>query len=324
MKLNKNMKMSELVESNYHLLGILSRLGIKGSFSDRTVEEVCARYSFDANTFILLCSVYSGRCCSEGRGSGDLRRHSPLTEEELRACDIADLLRYLHSSHEYYLNSALVDLSPSIEEMIAPTTPVRQQLFRKFFGDYRNELVKHFAFEEERVIPYIQRLLDGKNTAGFSIADFRDNHSNIEESLSDLRNLIMQSLPPECDGEKRIDVLSKIFHLQEDLRHHTYIEDDVLVPLVEMLEGKRFHPGAKQAGADPEDERNSLSDREKEVLVLVAKGLLNKEIADKLNISINTVITHRKNITRKTGIKTTPGLTVYAILNDLVDINSFE
>jgi DNA-binding CsgD family transcriptional regulator len=60
------------------------------------------------------------------------------------------------------------------------------------------------------------------------------------------------------------------------------------------------------------------------VLVLVAKGLLNKEIADKLNISINTVITHRKNITRKTGIKTTPGLTVYAILNDLVDINSFE
>ena len=134
----------------------------------------------------------------------------------------------------------------------------------------------------------------------------------------------MQSLPPECDGEKRIDVLSKIFHLQEDLRHHTYIEDDVLVPLVEMLEGKRFHPGAKQADADPEDERNSLSDREKEVLVLVAKGLLNKEIADKLNISINTVITHRKNITRKTGIKTTPGLTVYAILNDLVDINSFE
>ena len=98
----------------------------------------------------------------------------------------------------------------------------------------------------------------------------------------------------------------------------------MLVPLVEMLEGKRFHPGAKQADADPEDERNSLSDREKEVLVLVAKGLLNKEIADKLNISINTVITHRKNITRKTGIKTTPGLTVYAILNDLVDINSFE
>ena len=67
-----------------------------------------------------------------------------------------------------------------------------------------------------------------------------------------------------------------------------------------------------------------LSDREKEVLSEVARGYLNKEIADRLNISINTVITHRKNITRKTGIKTTPGLTVYALLNGLVDLSSFE
>ena len=67
-----------------------------------------------------------------------------------------------------------------------------------------------------------------------------------------------------------------------------------------------------------------LSDREKEVLAEVARGYLNKEIADRLNISINTVITHRKNITRKTGIKTTPGLTVYALLTGLVDISSFE
>ena len=71
-------------------------------------------------------------------------------------------------------------------------------------------------------------------------------------------------------------------------------------------------------------ETGELSAREKEILVCVAKGMLNKEIADKLTLSIYTVITHRKNITRKTGIKTTPGLTVYAILNGLVDINSFE
>ena len=56
----------------------------------------------------------------------------------------------------------------------------------------------------------------------------------------------------------------------------------------------------------------------------MAQGLLNKEIADKHNISINTVITHRKNITRKIGIKTVPGLTAYAILNNLIDINSIE
>jgi len=64
-----------------------------------------------------------------------------------------------------------------------------------------------------------------------------------------------------------------------------------------------------------------LSSREKEILVCVAQGMLNKEIADKFNLSIYTVITHRKNITRKTGIKTVAGLTVYAMLNNLIDIN---
>ncbi|MBQ8022249.1 MAG: response regulator transcription factor [Bacteroidales bacterium] len=74
----------------------------------------------------------------------------------------------------------------------------------------------------------------------------------------------------------------------------------------------------------PKSEGEELSDREKEILVCVAKGMLNKEIADQFNFSIYTVITHRKNITRKTGIKTVAGLTVYALLNNLIDVNSFE
>lgn len=74
----------------------------------------------------------------------------------------------------------------------------------------------------------------------------------------------------------------------------------------------------------PESEGHDLSQREKEILVCVAKGMLNKEIADYCNLSIHTVITHRKNITRKTGIKTIAGLTVYALLNNLIDSNSIE
>ena len=62
-----------------------------------------------------------------------------------------------------------------------------------------------------------------------------------------------------------------------------------------------------------------LSKRETDVLVAVAKGMMNKEIADQKNISIHTVISHRKNITRKTGIKSVSGLTVYALLNNLID-----
>lgn len=67
-----------------------------------------------------------------------------------------------------------------------------------------------------------------------------------------------------------------------------------------------------------------LTDRESEILVSVARGMTNKEIAEAHHISVHTVISHRKNITRKTGIKTVSGLTVYALLNNLIDQSDIE
>ena len=64
---------------------------------------------------------------------------------------------------------------------------------------------------------------------------------------------------------------------------------------------------------------HELSERERDVLVLVAKGYTNKEIATELFISPHTVISHRKNIVHKTGIRSVAGLTVYAVLNKLID-----
>ncbi|MBU8891451.1 MAG: response regulator transcription factor [Bacteroidales bacterium] len=64
-----------------------------------------------------------------------------------------------------------------------------------------------------------------------------------------------------------------------------------------------------------------ISKREADILKNIALGYSNKEIAEKLFISTHTVVTHRKNITRKLGIKTVPGLTIYAIINKLIDIN---
>lgn len=69
---------------------------------------------------------------------------------------------------------------------------------------------------------------------------------------------------------------------------------------------------------------NSLTERETEVLKLVSLGNASKEIADKLNISTHTVITHRKNITEKLGIKSISGLTVYAILNKIIDTDELS
>ena len=113
----------------------------------------------------------------------------------------------------------------------------------------------------------------------------------------------MKYIPSHCDQQEAYKVLFYIYNLEEDFAKHTFIEDEILLP---------------GAGFD------NLTEREKEILVSVAKGMLNKEIADQYNLSIHTVISHRKNITRKTGIKSVAGLTVYALLNNLIDMNTVE
>ena len=82
---------------------------------------------------------------------------------------------------------------------------------------------------------------------------------------------------------------------------------------------RKLRTAVEQGETNPYSDSHDLSERECDVLILVAKGMANKEIADRLNISIHTVISHRKNITHKTGIKSVAGLTVYALLNNLLD-----
>ncbi len=84
---------------------------------------------------------------------------------------------------------------------------------------------------------------------------------------------------------------------------------------------RKMRAAVEQGEMNPYSDSHDLSERERDVLILVAKGMANKEIADRLNISIHTVMSHRKNITHKTGIKSVAGLTVYALLNNLLDQN---
>lgn len=70
--------------------------------------------------------------------------------------------------------------------------------------------------------------------------------------------------------------------------------------------------------------QETLSERETDVLKLLVTGNANKEIADKLNISTHTVISHRKNISQKTGIKSVSGLTIYAVVNNIITIDSYN
>ncbi|MBR6269645.1 MAG: helix-turn-helix transcriptional regulator [Bacteroidales bacterium] len=310
--INGNMKMAALVESNFRLLAVLSRMGIDSSLGERTVEELCSRHGLDTDTFLLLCNVYS------------VDGYVP-SRRELRNCRVSDILFYLHRSHDYYLNDALVYLKDGISKLAAPLSEPQKRVFRRFFDDYNDELERHFSFEEDFVIPYVQSLLIGRRDSKYSIDRFEENHSNVDEKLSDLKNLIMNSMPQGCDASLRFPLLNFIFTLQDDLARHTNVEDNILVPVVRLIENPMARVGQESSRDESSVSKGEeLSDREKEILVSVAQGLLNKEIADRHNISINTVITHRKNITRKTGIKTVAGLTVYAILNNLIDINSIE
>ena len=90
-------------------------------------------------------------------------------------------------------------------------------------------------------------------------------------------------------------------------------KNELLKQLIGIIESRK--PAGKTSSRS-----SNLSDREKNILRNVAMGLTNKEIGEKLFISIHTVTTHRKNITQKLGIKTVSGLTVYSILNGIINL----
>ena len=100
-----------------------------------------------------------------------------------------------------------------------------------------------------------------------------------------------------------------------------YQAEEQLVKDILKLHQHAHHDGypVKDMPPTPPTTGHELSAREIEVLVLITKGLINKEIADKLNIGLTTVITHRKKITEKLGIKSVSGLTIYAVMNGYVE-----
>jgi regulator of cell morphogenesis and NO signaling len=142
--------------------------------------------------------------------------------------------------------------------------------------------------------------------------------------------MIIKYLPSDSLRNNQLTAtLYDIFNNEEWLRHHADVEDHIFTPAIKRLErlnvqsdvtkniSSMVFNGAQESG-------EALSDREKDVIVGVVQGLQNKEIADRLNISVHTVITHRRNIARKLQIHSPAGLTIYAIVNGLVDISSVK
>lgn len=141
--------------------------------------------------------------------------------------------------------------------------------------------------------------------------------------------------PVVIDYNERFDIRS-IFYSEENeaaIVALTYVSNDenVLRQYDECIGiydstsriFQKLHNAIKES-KENKSELYELSTRERDILVAVAKGKTNKEIADEFNISIYTVISHRRNISRKLGISSISGLTVYAIMNKLIDISSIQ
>lgn len=151
-------------------------------------------------------------------------------------------------------------------------------------------------------------------------------HLNEKITASDANLAIINPLLLGYQNKEFVNQLGKEFpNLAIIALETSYLDHSILSPYSGVIEitDTRSKIISKmnefsQSEATKKDDVE-LSKREVDVLVAVAKGMMNKEIADLMNISIHTVISHRKNITRKTGIKSVSGLTVYALLNNLID-----
>lgn len=161
---------------------------------------------------------------------------------------------------------------------------------------------------------------------GYCFSDYQSFSENWKKSAPDIlvmnpnaagthKPFVVQNLFTEYTDTVFIALLYNYMHIGTIESFDGSIEIYDKSPLVLKKIQKAIETNNFQKGFT---ENAELSDREKEILISVTKGLTNREIAEKHSISIHTVISHRKNITKKTGIKTVSGLTIYAISHHLI------
>ena len=224
MTITPSMKLADLIELNYKLLDVLSRLGIGLGFGERTIADACEAHNIGKSSFVLICNEYT----FEG--------YVP-SEELLMSANASDIMNYLHNSHLSYMDGEMERLRASLAVLLQPTDAGQKRVVENFFMEYRKEVKNHFDYEEFTAFPYVMGLMEGRAvTEAYSIGQFEKNHSNIEEKLEDLKNIVLKYLPEDCDSELAGRVLMQLFSLAEDLDIHTAIENNILVPVMNMIE----------------------------------------------------------------------------------------
>ena len=131
-----------------------------------------------------------------------------------------------------------------------------------------------------------------------------------------------QDIRQQLSIDKKTAIIALVYNLIDEQFYRSY--DAVIKINDSESKIEEILSNCLNKAKDPDNDQEELSDREKEILVSVVKGMSNKEIADHHNISIHTVITHRRNMARKLNIHSISGLTIYAIINKLVDITEIK
>ena len=317
----KNLKMYEagdrminLIKDDCSVLQALGSFGINLGFGDKTVSETCEMNHVDTYTFLAVVNFTIN-------GYGEFANDEQIS--------VPTLLHYLKASHAYYLDFQLPFIRRELQESINEDDALGM-LIMKFYDEYAQEIRRHMKYEEKTLFPYVESLLVGHPTNDYTVETFSKHHEQTDKKLHELKLMIIKYLPTDAHRNNQLTAtLHDIYNNEEWLRQHAEVEDHIFTPAIKRLErltrqedvSKNITSMVFKGGQDNAD---ALSDRERDVIIGVVQGLQNKEIADHLCISVNTVITHRRNIARKLQIHSPAGLTIYAIVNGLVDISSVK
>lgn len=314
----KNVKMYEpsdrmvsVIRDNYNILQAMNSFGIYLGFGDKTVDEVCREQEVDTFTFLAVINYTV---------------NGYENKQDLDKVSIPTLLKYLKASHDYYLDFQL----PLIRNGLADALDEKDNLARlimKLYDEYAHGVTVHMRYEEKHVFPYVQKLLDGEMSDTYDIDTYSKHHGQLDQKLRELKNIIIKYLPADAPhNNKLMATLYDIYNNEEWLKLHCNVENDIFIPAIRLLENsrRRQSQGIPMPGVLAQGEEDPLSQRERDVIVALVQGMSNKEIADHLCISTNTVITHRRNIAKKLQIHSPAGLTIYAIVNKLVSIDQIS
>ena len=308
-------KMISLIRDNYDLLQSLGSFGISLGFGDKTVKETCEDNDVDTYTFLAVVNYTIN-------GYGEFEADEQIS--------VPTLLHYLEASHAYFLDFQLPFIRRELAESLNEDDSLARLIMR-FYDEYAHEIRRHMQYEQKTLFPYVNTLLEGQPASDYNVETFSKHHSSADKKLRELKLLIIKYLPQDgLHNNQLTATLHDIYENEVWLRQHAQVEDHIFVPAIRRMEQAVKQNDVTRNITDMvfkssiSQNPEALSDREKDVIISLVQGMSNKEIADHLGISTTTVITHRRNIARKRQIHSPAGLTIYAIVNGLVDISSVK